>query len=123
MATTPAPDLWPPVRELRSLSRVVLAALEQDDFDTVKRLAERSDILLRQVTAALKARNDSADRSERIEIEASLRDLQTVNRAIVARIERQKAEALAALRETRNARLRIASWRGSRAGGGFDGRA
>ena len=56
------PDFWKKLAEIRSLSRLVLVALEEENVEEVERLSRDSERLMAEIRPTVEARGQAAER-------------------------------------------------------------
>ena len=100
--------LWERLAEVRSLSRLILVALEEDDVVEVERLARRSDRAMAEIGPRLEARRlDGGGSEDDAMLGEILADLKRMNDRILEELALRAAETRESLGELRHARLRL----------------
>ncbi|HGY92703.1 MAG TPA: hypothetical protein ENK43_16155 [Planctomycetes bacterium] len=117
IAETYSPAFWQRLTRLRSISRLVLAALEEDDVDRVKALSEEAEERMGEIRPIIESRLQDPDRTEDDEQLADMvGDLKLMNDRILDVLSVKTEETRRAIGEAKEARLRLMRFKATRGG-------
>ncbi len=107
-------DFWEKLKRIRSLSRLVLVALEEDDVDRVERLSKESERLMAEIRPTVEARGEVVERNEDdIQMRELLGELGRMNQRILEVLDERREEVRAELGRVRDGKLKLVHYRNS----------
>ncbi len=121
IAETYSPAFWKRLTRLRAISRLILAALEEDDVDRVKALSEEAEERMAEIRPIIESRLQDPDRTEDdAQLAEMVGDLKLMNDRILDVLSVKAEETRRAIGEAKETRLRLMRFKASR--GGHDAR-
>ncbi|MCB9834113.1 MAG: hypothetical protein H6807_16750 [Planctomycetes bacterium] len=109
------PDFWKKLAEIRSLSRLVLVALEEENVEEVERLSRDSERLMAEIRPTVEARGQAAERNEDdLLLRELLGELATMNQRILEELDLRREAVRAELGRVREGKLKLVHYRSSR---------
>lgn len=105
------PEFWDQLAKIRSISRLVLVALAEDDIEEVERLSRESDRLMTAIRPVVEERARVKEGNEDDVLRKLLRELGVMNQRILEEIEVRRNEVREELGRVRDSKLRLVHYR------------
>ena len=112
LTSTYTAEFWQTLTRLRTSSRLILAALEDDDVEQVERLSRDAERDMASIRPIVDARVADSDRTEEDEQMAEmLRDLKDMNDRILEVLSVKSTETSTRIGEIRENKLKLVHYR------------
>lgn len=106
------PDFWDKLSQVRTISRLTLNALEDNDIDEVERLSKESDAVMSEIKPIIEARAASAERNDDdVLLKGLLVELKTMNDRILEEVILHRDEAKQELHLVRSSKLKLVHYK------------
>lgn len=106
------PEFWDQLSQVRTISRLTLNALEENDIDEVERLSRESEELMAQIKPVIEARASATERNEDdMLLKELLVELQKMNDRILEEVVLHRDAAKEELARVRDGKLRLVHYK------------
>lgn len=106
------PDFWEKLSQVRTVSRLTLNALEDNDIDEVERLSKESDALMAEIRPVIVARAEATERNEDdLLLKELLVELQKMNDRILEEVILHRDATKKELCTIRESKLRLVHYK------------
>ena len=106
------PEFWEKLSQVRSISRLTLNALEENDIEEVERLSKESDLLMGEIKPVIEARASAKERNDDdLILKDLLVELQKMNDRILEEITLHREAAHKELCMIRESKLRLVHYK------------
>lgn len=106
------PEFWDKLSQIRTISRLTLNALEENDIDEVERLSRESDQMMSEVKPVIEARAADSERNEDdLLLKELLFELQKMNDRILEEVIIHRDATKKELSMIRESKLRLVHYK------------